>query len=108
MLKHLLTPLLAAFALAAAAATADEAAALIARDKAASGGARWDAVKTLETSGTLHAGGLDVTAQELRHGAHGLALRHLRMGGLADPRGAGRRAPRFAVFSAAACRTSRR
>lgn len=45
----------------ASVARGDDAAALAARDKAASGGARWDAVKTLETVGTLHTGGLDGT-----------------------------------------------
>ncbi|NCT68802.1 MAG: PDZ domain-containing protein [Rhodanobacteraceae bacterium] len=80
MLKHLLTPLLAAFALAAAAATADEAAALIARDKAASGGARWDAVKTLETSGTLHAGGLDGTFRAVQDLAGARSVTEYRLG----------------------------
>lgn len=52
--------LIAALALAAMLpARADESAALFARNKAASGGARWDALKTMETSGRLHAGGLE-------------------------------------------------
>lgn len=62
MFKYpLLITLLTALLHAASAVRADDAAALFARDKAASGGARWDAVATLETTGTLLAGGLDGT-----------------------------------------------
>jgi hypothetical protein len=44
--------------LAAATAQADDAASVLARYKSASGGAAWDAVKTLHMAGTLSAGGL--------------------------------------------------
>ena len=49
---------------------ADEAADLLARWKAASGGAHWDAVKSVRTDGTLSAGGLsgafDALQEDLR------------------------------------------
>lgn len=44
--------------LVAGAAQADDAAGLLSKFKAATGGARWDAVKTMQASGTLKAGGL--------------------------------------------------
>lgn len=62
MLDHArLLPLLTALLLAATAAPADDAVTLAGRDKAASGGALWDTVATLEIIGTLRAGGLDGT-----------------------------------------------
>ncbi|MEP7043068.1 MAG: aspartyl protease family protein [Dokdonella sp.] len=48
----------AALLLTAGAARADDAAALFARNKEASGGVRWDGVKSLQSVGTLSAGGL--------------------------------------------------
>lgn len=56
---------------AASFAHADNAADVFARAKAASGGARWDAVKTLRQSGALHVSGLDgdfEAVQDLRDG----------------------------------------
>jgi len=50
--------LAAALLLGAGVAHADDAAALFARNKEASGGARWDSVKSLQSTGTLSAGGL--------------------------------------------------
>jgi len=48
----------AALLLGAGVARADDAAALFSRNKQASGGVRWDSVKTLQSTGTLSAGGL--------------------------------------------------
>lgn len=88
MLKHLFTRFVAAFALAAApGAHADEAAALFARSHAASGGARWDAAKTLETRGTLHAGGLDGTFRAVQDLRDGRSVGDYRLGPIAGADG---------------------
>ncbi|WP_114693274.1 aspartyl protease family protein [Mizugakiibacter sediminis] len=63
----------AAALLLAAAACAEDAGALLARYKAASGGARWDAVQAIASRGTLRAGGLSgpiATLEDLRGGRH--------------------------------------
>jgi len=60
MFKRFIVGMSMAFALSAAvSAHAEDAAGVFARYKAASGGAAWDAVKTLRASGTLSAGGLN-------------------------------------------------
>lgn len=63
----------AASLLLAAAAWAEDAGTLLARYKAASGGARWDAVQAIASNGTLQAGGLSgpiTTLEDLRGGRH--------------------------------------
>src|SRR5690349_7131682 len=62
---------LAASLLISTAAQAEDAAALMARFKAASGGVAWDRVKTLHATGTLAAGGMSgevVVVQDLQTG----------------------------------------
>lgn len=57
----------------AAAASAEDAGTLLARYKAASGGARWDAVQAIAGRGTLQAGGLSgpiATLEDLHGGRH--------------------------------------
>lgn len=66
--------------LAATAAHADDPAALLARDKNASGGARWDRVQTLEMTGTLRAGGLDGTFHSLQDLAGGRSVSEYKLG----------------------------
>jgi hypothetical protein len=48
-----------------AAAPSAAAAAILARAKEASGGSRWDAIRSRRTRGGLHAGGLDGTVESL-------------------------------------------
>lgn len=79
MIRYAMTVLLAAW-LPAASARADEAAALLAGYKEASGGARWDAAKTLETSGKLHAGGLEGTFRALHDLGKGRSASQYKLG----------------------------
>jgi len=72
--------LLTTVILAATIARADDAATLMARDRAASGGAHWDAVQTLETTGTLHAGGLDGTFRSVQDLARMRSVTGYRLG----------------------------
>ncbi|MBA8887638.1 hypothetical protein FHW12_001852 [Dokdonella fugitiva] len=59
---------------------ADEAADLLARWKAASGGARWDVVKSVRTDGTLGAGGLSGAFDALQDVAGGRSNDHYKLG----------------------------
>jgi hypothetical protein len=59
---------------------ADEAADLLARWKAASGGARWDAVKSVRTDGTLGAGGLSGAFDAVQDVAGGRSNDHYKLG----------------------------
>jgi len=78
MIRCVMTLLLAAWL--PAAAQADEAAKLLAGYKEASGGARWDAVKTLQTSGQLRAGGLDGTFSALHDLDRGRSASQYKLG----------------------------
>jgi hypothetical protein len=69
--------LLVAFA---AAARAEDAAALLARCKDASGGAKWDGVKTLHASGTLSAGGLSGDVVVVQDFLTGRSADHYKLG----------------------------
>jgi hypothetical protein len=82
MLKHVWAGLLllAAVSADARSAPADDAAALFGRYKEASGGARWDAMKTAETRGSLHAGGLDGTYRSVQDLLHGRSAGQYRLG----------------------------
>ncbi|MCC7464396.1 MAG: retropepsin-like domain-containing protein [Gammaproteobacteria bacterium] len=77
---RLLTCLLASLLLTPAIAHTDEVAALIARDRAVSGGALWDDVTSLQLSGTLHAGGLDGTFRTVHDLANQRSLTEYRLG----------------------------
>jgi len=57
---------------------AEDAATLIAHDKAAAGGTHWDSVQTIETTGTLHTGGLDGSFRTLQDLVHLRAFIHHR------------------------------
>ena len=71
------------FALAATSvAHADEASDLLARYKAASGGAHWDAVTSLRTDGTLAAGGLSGEFQATQDVVRGRSNDHYKLGPL--------------------------
>ncbi len=59
---------------------AEDASTLIAHDKAAAGGTHWDNVQTLETTGTLHTGGLDGTFRTLQDLARLRAITQYRLG----------------------------
>ena len=59
---------------------ADEAADLLARWKAASGGAHWDAVKSVRTDGTLSAGGLSGAFDALQDVERGRSNDHYKLG----------------------------
>lgn len=73
--------LLALLALTAATARAEDAAALMARDQVAAGGAkRWEGVTSLQLTGTLHAGGLDGTFRTVRDFTHLRTLTEYRLG----------------------------
>lgn len=82
MVKHVWAGLLllAAVSTGAREAPADDAAALFARYKEASGGARWDAMQTMQTQGTLHAGGLDGTYRALQDLVRGRSASQYRLG----------------------------
>jgi hypothetical protein len=79
MIRFAIAPVLAA-CMACVSAHAGEAEALLARYKEASGGARWDGAKTLETRGTLHAGGLDGTFRAIQDLAGGRSASQYRLG----------------------------
>ena len=59
---------------------ADDAATLFARSKDASGGARWDSVKSLGASGSLIAGGLEGTFESTLDVTSGRSSSHYRLG----------------------------
>lgn len=82
MLKHVWAGLLllAAVSADARSAPADDAAALFARYKEASGGARWDAAKAMETRGTLRAGGLEGTYRAVQDLLRGRSASQYRLG----------------------------
>jgi hypothetical protein len=61
-------------------ARADDGADLFARFKAASGGTRWDAVKSLHTRGTLSAGGLSGTFEATQDVVRGRSNDHYKLG----------------------------
>lgn len=82
MLKHVWAGLLSLAAVAAGArgAPVDDAAALFARYKQASGGQHWDTAKTMEVHGTLHAGGLDGTYRAVQDLVRGRSASQYRLG----------------------------
>lgn len=83
MLKPAWTSLLLATALLGApAARAEDAAALFARYKEVSGGTRWDAVKSLQATGTLNAGGLSGEFGATQDLATGRSFDHYHLGPL--------------------------
>jgi predicted aspartyl protease len=66
---------------------ADDAAALLARYKAASGGARWDSLTSQQSSGTLSAGGLSGEFESLQDLATGRTASHYRLGPIEGAQG---------------------
>lgn len=72
--------LLAATLLAAPAARADDATALFARYKEASGGAHWDTAKSVEIEGVLRAGGLDGRYRSIQDLLRGRSASQYRLG----------------------------
>ncbi len=74
-------------ALALAAGLASDVKAVLAADKAASGGTRWDAVTSLELQGTLHAGGLDGSFRTLQDLARARSVTSYRLGPVAGADG---------------------
>ena len=77
--KHAIALALLALAFSQA-VRADEATDLLARWKAASGGARWDAVKSVRTDGTLGAGGLSGPFDALQDVVSGRSNDHYSLG----------------------------
>lgn len=81
MLKHVWAGLLLATVCASVrSAPADDAAALFARYKEASGGARWDAATSLESHGRLRAGGLDGTYHSVQDLVRGRSASQYKLG----------------------------
>ncbi|HJT97194.1 MAG TPA: aspartyl protease family protein [Rhodanobacteraceae bacterium] len=79
--------LMALLPLVAAAAQADDAGSLIARYKSASGGAAWDAVKTLHASGALVEGGLNGDISAEQDITNGRSVYHYKLGPLEGANG---------------------
>jgi len=74
--------LAASVLLAAMSAQADDATQLLTQYKNASGGARWDAVKTLHATGALSAGGLDGEFTMIQDLASGRSASQYKLGPL--------------------------
>jgi len=72
--------LAAALLLGMSVAHADDAAALFARNKQASGGARWDGIKSLQSAGTLAAGGLSGQFHATQDLSSGRSSDHYKLG----------------------------
>lgn len=66
----------------ASSAHADGAADVFARYKAATGGGRWDAVKTLRQAGTLHVSGLDGDFEAVQDLLDGRSASHYKLGSI--------------------------
>lgn len=80
MCRHLLLALLGLLAWSPAPAHAIDVDAVLQADKDASGGARWDAVRSLALEGELHAGGLHGSFRTLLDLAAARSVTHYRLG----------------------------